>query len=35
VIAITVRLADQFELEIPKALLHARDQGIDAVMAVA
>src|SRR5437899_365294 len=35
VVAKTVGLADQGEPEIRKALLHARDQRVDAVMAVA
>src|SRR4029079_14051624 len=35
VIAKTVGLADQREPEIRKALLHARDQRVDAVVAVA
>src|SRR5580698_9074182 len=34
-IAISVGLADQLKPEIRKALLHAGDQGVDAVMAVA
>jgi hypothetical protein len=34
-IAEAVGLAEQPELEIGKFLLHARDQGLDAVMAVA
>src|SRR4051794_20394880 len=34
-VAVAVGLADQLELEIGKALLHACDQRIDAVMAVA
>src|SRR5205814_1955567 len=35
VVAKAVGLADQAEFEIRKALLHARDQRVDAVMAVA
>src|ERR1700682_492564 len=35
VVAISVGLADQPEFEIGKALLHAGNQGVDAVMAVA
>src|ERR1700722_19606622 len=34
-VAISVGLADQLKPEIRKALLHAGDQGVDAVMAVA
>ena len=35
VVAISVGLADQLKPEIRKALLHAGDQRVDAVMAVA
>ena len=35
VVAEPVRLADQLEPEIRKLLLHARDQRVDAVMAIA
>src|SRR4051794_26960245 len=34
-VAIAVRLADQCEAEIRKALLHAGDHGLDAVVPVA
>src|ERR1700683_4212803 len=34
-VAISAGLADQLKPEIRKALLHAGDQGVDAVMAVA